>query len=217
MTTVSEPARLDREERSTIERIRHAALTSFAAHGTSATTLRAVAAAAGVSLGLVQHHFVTKAGLIKAVDDYVLRTVMTVMSQPAPGPAPDSVAEVGNRVFALFANHPDIAEYIGRALVDGSPLGTTIFDTLLNSGLARWHRRAERGETNPDLDLTWAAINSLVLALGPISLRVHIERHLSESLTSPAQLERWLTAANSLLRKGLFRQPGSDWRAPSGG
>ncbi len=32
------------------------ALTSFAAHGTSATTLRAVAAAAGVSLGLVQHH-----------------------------------------------------------------------------------------------------------------------------------------------------------------
>ena len=42
----------------------------------AATSLRAVAAAAGVSLGLVQHHFATKAGLIKAVDDYVLAVVI---------------------------------------------------------------------------------------------------------------------------------------------
>jgi AcrR family transcriptional regulator len=217
MTAVSEPDRLQRDERSNIERIRHAALMNFASHGTSATTLRAVAADAGVSLGLVQHHFVTKARLIDAVDDHVLRTVMSVVAQPLPGPSADSVTEVGNRVFALFANHPDIAEYIGRTLVDGSPLGATIFDTLLNSGLARWHRRAERGETHPDLDLTWAAINSLILALGPISLRVHIERHLSESLTGPVQLERWLTAANSLMQKGLFREPEGAWHVPSDG
>jgi AcrR family transcriptional regulator len=215
MTAVSEPDRLQHHEGSTIERIRHAALTNFAAHGTSATTLRAVAAEAGVSLGLVQHHFVTKARLIEAVDEHVLRTVMTVVAQPLPGPNADSVTEVGNRVFDLFGNHPDIAEYIGRALVDGSPLGATIFDTLLNSGLARWHRRAEREETHSDLDLTWAAINSLILALGPISLRMHIERHLTDSLTAPGQLERWLTAANSLMRKGFFRTPGGDWHVPS--
>ena len=34
--------------------------------------MRGVAAGAGVSLGLVQHHFATKAGLTKAVDDYVV-------------------------------------------------------------------------------------------------------------------------------------------------
>ena len=71
----------------------------------------------------------------------------------------------------LFAEHPDVADYIGRALVDGSPLGTMIFDTLLAVGTARWQQRAERGETRPDVDLTWAAINSLVLALGTIILR----------------------------------------------
>ena len=40
--------------------------------------------AAGVSLGLVQHHFATKAGLIKAVDDYVLAVVITAITQPVP-------------------------------------------------------------------------------------------------------------------------------------
>src|SRR5512132_4326341 len=70
----------------------------------------------------------------------------------------------------------------------------------------RWHRRGERGETRADLDLTWAAINSLVLALGALILRGHIERHLPEPFTSPAQPERWQGSVNSLLREGLFKQ-----------
>src|ERR1700712_5086367 len=100
MTATPEPdgisVRPGRDERSTIERIRHAALTSFAIHGTAATTLRAVAASAGVSLGLVQHHFDTKAGLIKAVDDYVFSVIVAAMAQPISEPVPDSITEVGN-------------------------------------------------------------------------------------------------------------------------
>lgn len=207
MTAVSEPERLDREALSTIERIRNAALTSFAAHGTSETSLRAVASAAGVSLGLVQHHFVTKAGLIKAVDDHVLGVVIAVMSQPIPERG-DSVAEIGSRITWIVAEQPDIARYVGRAVIDGSPLGTTIFDTLMSVGTARWQQRAERGEVRPDVDLTWAAMNALVLALGVVSMRMHIDRHLPAPLTTPAQLERWEAAVYSLLREGLFSRPG---------
>ena len=76
MTVLSEPSRAAAEELSAIDRIRDAALKSFATHGAAATSLRAVAAAAGVSLGSVQHHFATKAGLIQAVDDYVLDVVI---------------------------------------------------------------------------------------------------------------------------------------------
>jgi AcrR family transcriptional regulator len=207
MTAVSEPDGVDGEALSPIERIRNAALTSFAAHGTSETSLRAVAAAAGVSLGLVQHHFVTKAELIKAVDDHVLGVVIATMSKPIPENA-DSVAEVGSRITEIFGDRPDIGRYLGRALVEGSPLGTTIFDTLMSFGTARWHQRAERGELRPDLDLTWATINSLVLALGTVSLRLHIDRHLPAPLSTPAQLERWHAAVGSFLREGLFSQPG---------
>ena len=188
MTVLPEPDRVGRTELSTIERIRNAALKSFATQGTSATSLRTVAAAAGVSLGLVQHHFATKAGLIKAVDDYVQALVLTAISQPIPDTTPDSVAEIGDRVTRIIAEHTDIADYVGRALIDGSPLGYLIFDALVRFGTARWNQRGERGETRPDLDLTWAAVNSLVLALGTVDPARHIERHLPEPLTSPAQL-----------------------------
>jgi hypothetical protein len=54
MTTLTGPERLGRDELTTIERIRAAALRSFATHGSSETSLRSVAAAAGVSLKLVR-------------------------------------------------------------------------------------------------------------------------------------------------------------------
>ena len=56
----------------TYARIRNAALEGFAANGVASTSIRDVAAAAGVSPGLVQHHFGTKAGLRDAVNDFVV-------------------------------------------------------------------------------------------------------------------------------------------------
>jgi AcrR family transcriptional regulator len=195
------------EELSRIERIRNAALKTFGTYGTSVTSLRKVAEVAGVSVGLVQHHFTNKAGLIKAVDDYVLSVVVEVIAQPMSGPPADSLDEMGARVTHIVAAHPDVVDYFGRALIDGSPLGAVIFDMLMNSGTARWHQRTERGESRPDIDVTWAAINSLMLALGTLSMRNHVERHLPAPLATPAQLERWQASVNTLLRRGLF-QPG---------
>jgi AcrR family transcriptional regulator len=205
MTILSEPRRAGTDELSNIDRIRHAAMKMIANHGASGTSLRAVAAAAGVSLGSVQHHFATKAGLIKAVDDWALAVVVTAITQPVPDTTPDSVAEIGERVTRMISENPELADYIGRALTDGRPVADMIFDSLLNSGMARWHRRSERGETRDGLDLTWAAINALVLALGTLILRRHIDRHLPEPFTAPAQLERWQNSVNSLLRGGMFR------------
>jgi AcrR family transcriptional regulator len=206
LSVLPEPDGVGAEESSTTERIRNAALKSFATYGASATSLRTVAEAAGVSVGLVQHHFANKAGLVKAVDDYVLGVVIAVIAQPMSGPPADSLNEMGNRVTQFVAEYTDILDYFGRALIDGSPLGVMIFDTLVGNGTARWHQRIERGETRPDVDLTWAAINSLVLALGTLILRTHVERHLPEPLATPAQLERWEASVNTLLRNGLFRR-----------
>lgn len=210
VSVLPELDRVTADDHSSIERIRSAALRSFATYGASATSLRTVAEAAGVSVGLVQHHFTNKAGLIKAVDDHVLGVVIAIIARPVPGPPADSLTEMGNRVTQLVAEHPEVVDYFGRALIDGSPLGVMIFDTLAANGTARWHRRSERGETRPDVDLTWAAINSLVLPLGTLILRTHVERHLPEPLSTPAQLERWQASVNTLLREGLFRRASDD-------
>ncbi|WP_369830677.1 TetR/AcrR family transcriptional regulator [Mycobacterium sp. ACS1612] len=188
--------------------MRNAALKSFAAYGTSATSLRTVAEAAGVSVGLVQHHFTNNAGLIQAVDDHVMAVVVATISQPIPPPPADSVAEMSTRVTKILSEYPDIADYVGRALLDGNPLGTAVFDILTAFGIARWNQRAERGETRPEIDLTWGALNSLVLALGSLILRKHVERQLPEPLTAPSQLKRWERSVNMLLRDGLFRPAG---------
>jgi len=205
MTVLPELDRVGAEEHSSIERIRTAALRSFATYGASATSLRTVAEAAGVSVGLVQHHFVNKAGLVKAVDDHVMAVVVATIAQPIPPPPADSIAEMGARVTRITAEHPDVVDYVGRALIDGSPLGTTIFDTLAAFGMVRWNQRKERGEVRPEVDVTWAALNSLVLALGTMILRGHVERQLPEPLTTPAQLQRWQDSVNTLLRDGQYR------------
>jgi AcrR family transcriptional regulator len=206
MTMLPELGRASAEERSRIERIRTAALRSFATHGSSATSLRTVAEAAGVSVGLVQHHFANKAGLIKAVDDHVMTVVVATISQPIAPPPADSIAEMGGRVTRIMAEHPDVVDYVGRALIDGSPLGTTIFDTLAAFGMVRWNQRKERGEVRPEVDVTWAALNSLVLALGTMILRAHAQRQLPEPLATPEQLQRWQDSVNTLLREGLYRR-----------
>ena len=193
------------DELKKLERIRQAALKSFATKGASGTSLRSVAADAGVSLGLVQHHFETKAGLIKAVDDYVLGVVIAVVAQPVSVPhAKDSIADMGSRVTTLLLEHPDVVDYFGRALIDGSQLGITIWDTLSAFGMARWTARKESGEARDDIDVTWAALNSLVLALGTLIVRGHIERQIPGAFTTPEQVDRWQKSVNALLRDGLF-------------
>ena len=199
----------DQRTTSSVERIRDAALRCFASRGVSATSLRMVAAEAGVSLGLVQHHFTTKAGLIRAVDDYVLAAVNEMLAQPIPDPPADSIADFGGRVTRLIATHPDAVGYVGRALTDGSALGSQLFDELVEIGEERWKARGQHGLTRPDLDPIWGVLNPLVLALGTWVLRAHIERHLPEPLTTPAQLQRWRVAVDALVRDGQLRhQPG---------
>lgn len=56
-------------------RIRDAALARFGTDGIAATSVRAVAADAGVSPALVVHHFGSKEGLRQACDDYVLDSI----------------------------------------------------------------------------------------------------------------------------------------------
>jgi hypothetical protein len=80
--------------------------------------------------------------------------------------------------------------------------------------MVRWNQRSERGETRADLDVTWAAINAMVLALGTIILRGHVQRLLPESFSAPGQLQRWQASVNTLLREGLFRRDGDQALKP---
>jgi TetR/AcrR family transcriptional regulator, regulator of cefoperazone and chloramphenicol sensitivity len=193
-------------EPSSAERIRDAALKSFAANGIATTSLRTVAEAAGTSVGLVQHYYGTKSALIAAVDDYVLAVISdAVESAPLPGLPKDALAEMGRRLTAVMAEQPDVFDYLGRALVEGDSIGMEIFDGLVAISAEQGRQLGERQQIRPDLDPLWAALNPLMLRLGAVILRSHIERHLPEPFFSPTQLKRWDGAVTALLRDGQLQ------------
>jgi AcrR family transcriptional regulator len=170
-----------------------------------------IADAAGVSIGLIQHHFDTKADLIHAVDDHVMAVINEAMAAPLPPPPGDPIAALGERVTTLIADHSDALDYLARALTDGNPVGAVVFDRLVPIITAHWDQLRENHRTRPDLDSTWAALNPIILALGAFILRPHIDRHLPEPFATPTQLRRWGDAVNDLLRAGQLRsrqQPG---------
>lgn len=204
---VVSPGPSGRGDQSSADRIRDVALKTFAVHGTEATSLRMIAESAGVSIGLVQHHFRTKGNLITAVDDYVMAVLGQLLSGPLPEAPTDPVSTVAQRVTELVSNHAPVIDYMCRAVVDCTPMGVRIFDGLVDIGRGHWDQLAEQGLVRPGLDPDWVALNPMVLVLGIFIVRSHLDRHLPDAFTSPAQLDRWQKATDALIRNGQIVPP----------
>ncbi|MCW2661776.1 MAG: hypothetical protein JWP83_2928 [Mycobacterium sp.] len=192
-------------EPSAKERIRDAALICFAVRGVAATSLRTVAETAEVSIGLVQHHFRTKAALTAAVDQYVLQVVGEALEPTTlPEPPSDLLNEAGRRLTALMVERPDLMTYLGRALAEGGALGSVIFTGLVGISAGQRDQFVQQGNLRPDLDPDWAVLNPLILRIGAIILHPYIELYLGKSFFTEPQLRRWDAAVTSLIRRGQF-------------
>ncbi|OBK04295.1 hypothetical protein A5746_13520 [Mycolicibacterium conceptionense] len=192
---------------SNADRIRDAALRCFATGGISGTTMRTIAEAAGVSHGLLRHHFGSKDGLIAAVDDHVLRVFSDALeSNPLPVPAEptNDFSSLGGRMSKLIHDRPEVVDYVSHALIEGNDIGAVIFDGLLKISIRQRDTFTAAGLTRDDIDPDWAALNPLMLRLGPILLRSHIARHIDGAFTTPTELQRWDASVTALIRHGQF-------------
>ena len=182
--------------------IRASAMRCFAQHGTEAASLRMVADDAGVSVGLIQHYYGSsaKAGLIEAVDAELVAILRDAAPPPIPGP--DTVADLGQRATVLIAEHPEAVDYLAYLLISGAPTGQAIFDALVDIGRAQWTHLSRQGLVRTNLDPTWGPLGPLVLVLGMLILRSHVDRQLPAPLSSSSQLRAWETALNSLIQNG---------------
>ncbi len=202
----------------TVARIRNAALEGFATNGVAATSIRDVAKAAGVSPGLVQHHFPTKAALAQAVNDYVAAiAVAAFVDVPAASSARDASEELGRRVAALVHEHPNALLYVARASIEGDPGALDLFDTFVSIAEQQWQQLAKDGLLRADMDPQWTALNTILVNLSPLLFGAALNRHLPHPFLSPEGLERWQTAATKLFRHGVYAaDPGSPTpRGPS--
>jgi AcrR family transcriptional regulator len=123
------PADRPVEDLSTRARIRDAAMVEFGDKGFKGATMKTIAAAAGVSVGLVQHHFGTKDGLRAACEERVLDLVRFKTDAVEAGSITDPQV-----LSTLMAMGPRVQRYVGRALVEDSPGIREMVDDVMSLG-----------------------------------------------------------------------------------
>jgi TetR/AcrR family transcriptional regulator, regulator of cefoperazone and chloramphenicol sensitivity len=189
-------------------RIRDAAMSLFAADGVAGTSVRAVADAVGVSPGLVIHHFGSKEGLRRAVDEAVVeRFTLALREVPIDGSGPDLLQKRGDLIAGLMRSQPTLCDYIGRVFSEGSEASSELFHLMfvVSSADAALTRA---GALRADSDEFWRAIQQMLLIIGPLMLRPLIERELGGSLLEGEQFDRWMRANVDLLARGLYAPSG---------
>src|SRR5262245_20187224 len=113
----------------------------FTERGMDGATIRDIAKEAGVSGGLVRHHFGSKDELRAACDSYALGRLMQIKEQAVLD------GQLANPSF-MSAAHPTVLllyRYLARSLVDGSPAAAAMFDEMVALGEA-WLNKHNPGQ-----------------------------------------------------------------------
>ncbi|GAA3651441.1 TetR/AcrR family transcriptional regulator [Nonomuraea antimicrobica] len=178
MTTAPDP-----EDLTARARIRDAALWHFGEHGYERATIRGIAETAGVSLGLVRHHFGSKQALREACDEHLVRTMHRLHEEAATRPPG------GLNPVAMMGPY---RRYLARALAEG--WAEPFFDEMVRIG-ERWLAQAD--ESRPDVPDVDPRSRSAVIAAMALSLSVlskHVERGMGVDLDSVEGQDKLLRA-----------------------
>ena len=141
-------------------RIRNAALELYARQGEDRTSMRAVAGEAGVTVGLVVHHYGSKNGLREAVELRIVDHFAGALDSIPDTVQPSDVARARNEsVAAMLESHPEVVDYLRRVLLEtpdrrGPILGRLTaltferVEELRSAGIASLGRSAEEQTTD---------------------------------------------------------------------
>ena len=131
----------------TAARIRDAAIELFGARGFE-VGVRAIAEAAGVSPGLVIHHFGSKDGLRKACDDYIAEEIRSEKSEAIR--STDAATWLA-QVAEIEAYAPMMA-YLVRSMQTGGELARHLWQTMIRNTESYLDDGVRAGTIRPSRD-----------------------------------------------------------------
>lgn len=170
MRTANPDLRRD-EDLTARAKIRDAAIELFAEAGYRGTSIRDVARAAGVSGGLVQHHFGSKEGLRSACDEHVKDTLHAIAERKMESEEFD-----GDLVSSLYESSTTVMRYVARGLTEEWPGMASIFDQAAADSeqwlSATW---PDRFPTGSQAARTHAGVLAC-MSLGTLALHSHLSR-----------------------------------------
>jgi TetR/AcrR family transcriptional regulator, regulator of cefoperazone and chloramphenicol sensitivity len=157
-------------------RIREAALDHFAEQGYERATIRAIAKTAGVSPGLLRHHFGSNNALRVACDEYTFEMLHRVNAQLLEDPGASAAAQQTSKRFG---------RYVARSLADGSPTAGPIFDEMV-SMTEQWLARSDATRPEPpSVERRIRAALVTAMKVGIPLLQEHVSRALGMDIFEP--------------------------------
>lgn len=170
-------------------RIRDAAITLFAERGIDGATIRDIAQTAGVSSGLLRHHFGSKEGLRDACDDYALAELTAIGAR-------FTEVQVLDRIEPKTLL---LQRYLIRSTLDGSPAATAMFDRMIAYG-EQWLPTTELKVSDPR---AYLAVIS-VMKMSMFTMRDLLSRTLGVDVGEPAGWARLLLASIEIFSQPLI-------------
>jgi AcrR family transcriptional regulator len=186
-------------------RIRDAAIQTFGTAGFDAS-VRTIAAAAGVSPGLVMHHFGSKDGLRSACDDHVLRVIRQAESEAFTRSGPGALLAQ----LAELDHYAPLVGYLVQALLAGGDLASTLLVRMTADAEEYLAEAVAAGRIRPSRDP--AARAAYLVDIGVGAVLSFVRRHPPVDGDSRAVLRAYAEAnslpALELYTEGLLTDPG---------
>ncbi|HML51913.1 MAG TPA: TetR family transcriptional regulator [Propionicimonas sp.] len=178
------------------ERIIAAAIELFAEQGYAGASVRDIAARAGVTGGLIVHHFGTKAALRDECDAAVIESVFTAKATPD--------ASMLAAALAGRSGAPAHLAYLRRMLTDDDARADAIFDRVLAATRNLISDQQATGVIRPELDAEHTAATVAIYGLAPLLLPRQLARAFGAESLDQDTLTAVAESLGAILTAGLY-------------
>lgn len=192
------------------EAILRVATELFADEGPDRVTIRAIAAAAGVSPALVIHHFGSRAGLREAVEQRVVTRFAGLIAQLEDVDSAGTASGLGDVVAQIADDEPAVFAFFRRLLIEGGPSADAAFASLFATTKHAMAGLDALGVTRPTADDDTRAAFLLANDLAVVLLRDRIAAVTGADPLDADGLRRWSDQVMDVYTHGIFRSPTID-------
>lgn len=165
-------------------RIRDAAIKLFTERGIEGASIRDIATEAGVSSGLVRHHFGSKQALREACDRYAKERMLQLGEELV-----DRGGMAHTDVLSVQPITMPLQSYLVRSMMDGSETATALFLEMVDAG-EEWTKT--HGIEPTDRRAYAAVLAAMKMAV--FVLRDQVSKALGEDIASPGGYARMTKA-----------------------
>jgi AcrR family transcriptional regulator len=179
-------------------RIRDAAIECFASSGFDAT-VREIAARAGVSAGLITHHFGSKEALRDECDAEALRRVFAIKVEGARRSPREQVG-----MIAELDDFGPTFGYILRSVRDGGEVGRAFLRGMIDDAMIYVSDGVESGQLLPSIDPRARVELLITQSIGGMIVQLTLDGDVDFS--DGAELIRRISGSTSLVLIELYTQ-----------